>query len=162
QLQTLDPGAVWASNAPGVYASDLKALLNGARVVQDESSQTVSNRGSTQVVTPYDAQSTNVQDILTMISFYRFSGGAEYVGLSQNQLRHMEISDTIRLNHAVLIGHLDVAAGGLRLNDQQITPAGQQTLVRLFLPVDRRPAAAPAQTREDLERNPSLNSTDNN
>lgn len=151
QFQRLEPGMTWDSKAPGIYASDLKAFLNGARLVQDEESRSVSNRGSTQVVTPYDAQSKDAQYIITIASFYDASGGPDYVGLSHTQLRNMDISDTVRLNHAVLIGQMDVPVTSLNLNGQPIETSDSRTFVRLFLPVDRRPPAAMAPTRDELE-----------
>lgn len=142
----LAPGQVWDSDSTQVATSDLKGYLNASRIVQTDDGDARNKSGfakqrSTQVISPYNTRSLDEIYILTMISFYQFAGGAEYAGLSHSQLRQMELSDTIRLNHAVLIGHIDQPASSLSVDGEEVTPASRATLVRLFLPVNRRPAS---------------------
>ena len=146
----LEPGKTWDSRADSVAASDLKSFLNGSRLVKMTSSQ--SNRGSTQQVTPYNAASLDLQYMLTMATFYDVAGGIKYVGLSQDLLSHMELSDTIRLNHAVAIGVIDTPVTSLSTNDSEIEVTNSKTLVRLLLPVKRRPSEKLAPTAEDLKK----------
>ncbi len=150
-FDVLKPDVDWNAKAEGIYASDLKAFLIGARVVERGGSQS-SNRGATQISTPYDAQSTDAHYILTMLSLYNYAGGAEYAGLSHTQLKRLEVSDTVRLNHAVLIGRIDLPVTSLSVNNTNLEPAESQTLIRLFIPVDKRPAAGQAKLKEDLEK----------
>ena len=90
--------------------------------------------------------------MLTMATFYDVAGGIKYVGLSQDLLSHMELSDTIRLNHAVAIGVIDTPVTSLSTNDSEIEVTNSKTLVRLLLPVKRRPSEKLAPTAEDLKK----------
>ena len=142
---------VWDSNSSDIFPFDLKTWLNGARIVQTEGDDRPSNRGSTRVNTPYDKSSTDPHYILTMTSLFDVAGGSDYTGLAQSLLRHMELSDTIRLNHAVLIGLTDTPATSLVVGNETITPTTSRTVVRLILPVNRRPSTGLAPTKEELE-----------
>lgn len=135
----LAPGEVWDSRAEGVYAADLKSFLNAMRMVKD-ATQSSGKRGMTQVITQYNAKSNDPVYILTMATFYDAAGGSKYVGLSNALLDNVELSNTIRNNHAVLIGVAESPATNLAIADSQ-QPANQtKTIVRLLLPIDRRPA----------------------
>ncbi|MCA9085478.1 MAG: hypothetical protein KDA81_15555 [Planctomycetaceae bacterium] len=149
---SLKPGQVWEAGSPDIYASDLKGFLNGARIVQTDGGKRLVNRGSTQEIIPYDASSDHVDYITTMSSLYDASGGAAYVGLSRTMLARLELSDTIHLNHAVLIGRMDLPATTLLVNGVAAEPTRSQTVVRLFLNVDRRPAKGLALSAEELEK----------
>ncbi|MEZ6125603.1 MAG: hypothetical protein R3C49_20865 [Planctomycetaceae bacterium] len=150
QDSVLTPGQEWSARNPDIFASDLKAFLNASRLVQSASNK-LGTRGATQVITPYDRQSADPIYILSMSSFYQTAGGADYVGLSNALMGRVELSDTVRLNHAVLIGRADQAATGLSRDGQRIEPSESRTLVRLLIPVDRRPARGLAPTKEELE-----------
>ncbi len=146
---TLDPGEVWSSRSSSVSASDLKGFLNGSRLVKASTSG--SNRGSSQEITPYNAKSRDLQYMLTMATFYNVAGGNKYVGLSQDLLSHMEFSDTIRLNHAVGIGVIELPVTSLMMNGTDIEPTTSKTFVRLILPVKTRPSDSLAPTRAATE-----------
>jgi hypothetical protein len=87
-----------------------------------------------------------------MASFFDIAGGSKYVGLSQTLLRDLDLSDTIRLNHAVLVGRLETPATTLLVGAEELSPTRSSTLIRLLLPVDRRPAKGLARTKEDIEK----------
>ncbi|MFY9256561.1 MAG: hypothetical protein WAO83_24115 [Fuerstiella sp.] len=146
----LEPGQIWDSKSSSVAASDLKGFLNGSRLVKVNS--TDSNRGTSQEITPYNAKSTDLQYMLTMATFYNVAGGVNYVGLSQDLLNRMELSDTIRLNHAVAIGVIDAPATSLSMNGTKIPVTNSKTFVRLLLPVSRRPSEKLAPTEEDAKK----------
>ena len=90
--------------------------------------------------------------MLTMATFYNVAGGVNYVGLSQDLLNRMELSDTIRLNHAVAIGVIDAPATSLSMNGTKIPVTNSKTFVRLLLPVSRRPSEKLAPTEEDAKK----------
>lgn len=146
---TLSPGESWQARQPGVRASDLKAFLNGAVLVRSDKP---TQKASTQTATPYNSSSRDPQYILTMATFFEIAGGSKYVGLSQEYLRHMELSDTIRLNHAVLIGTMVRPATGLQIDGESITASKSTTLVRLLLPVNRRPAGRMMKTEDEIKQ----------
>lgn len=135
----LKAGEVWDSKSDGVYAADLKAFLNAMRMVKD-ATKTSGKRGMTQVVTQYDAKSKDPVYVITMSTFYDAAGGSKYVGLSNALLDNVELSNTIRKNHAVLIGVAETAATNLTVGDEQQTASQTKTIVRLLLPIDRRPS----------------------
>jgi hypothetical protein len=134
----LAAGEVWDSKID-IYAGDLKAFLNATRMVKD-ATKTTGNRGMTQVVTQYDAKSKDPVYVITMATFYDAAGGSKYVGLSNSVLGDVELSDTIRKNHAVLIGTADVPATNLAIGEIDQSASQSKTIVRLLLPLDRRPA----------------------
>ena len=152
--QVLKPGAVWDAASDDVVTADLKGYLNASRVVQDQSTANTDRQRSSQVISPYNSKSRDPLYIVNMLSFYDFAGGTDYVGLAHSQLRFLEVSDTIRLNHAVLIGKLDTPATSFEVNDHQVTPSESSTLVRVFLPVDRRPPGELAKLKEDVDSQP--------
>ena len=148
----LAAGDVWDSHSPEIFAFDLKTWLNGARTVSPSGSELRSHRGATTVNTPYDKLSADPHYILTMASLFDAAGGSGYTGLAQSLFREMELSDTIRLNHAVLIGLTATPATSLTVDDATIKPTTSRTVVRLVLPVNRRPSSGLALTREELEK----------
>jgi hypothetical protein len=133
-----------------VNATDLKSFLNGTRIVADGSSGNAAKRTATQTITPYRIAGRDPRDVVLMMTFYDSAGGASYVGLQQESLREMELSDTIRLNHAVLIGSMDVPVTELQMDDQTLSAEHSETIVRLLIPVDRRTYAATSMD-EDTE-----------
>ncbi len=146
----LSAGDVWDSSSPDIFAFDLKTWLNGSRTVRPGGGELRSNRGSTTVNTPYDKSSVDPHYILTMASLFDAAGGSGYTGLSQALFRQMELSDTIRLNHAVLIGLTETPATSLAVDNVAIEPTVSRTVVRLVLPVNRRESSGLAPTREEL------------
>lgn len=154
--QVLAAGEVWDSDVPHIMSADLKGFLNASHIVQtshdgNSKQSQFSKQRSTQMISAYDTKSVDEMYIMMMISFYEFAGGSDYAGLSHTQFRNLELSDTIRLNHAVLIGFVDEPAATLTLNNKVVEPANSATIVRVFLPVDRRPAGELAKTKEDIE-----------
>ena len=150
----LPPNVELSSADEGVSALDLKGYLNASRLVDAEDSRD-KNKYAVQVQTPYDATSTDRLYIVAMSNFYDVAGGAEYVGLTNSQLRNLEVSDTIRLNHAVLLGFIESEAPSLTVDGMENKSQGRETMVRLFIPVDRRPEDAMAPTEEDLQKQAS-------
>ncbi|MDG1896120.1 MAG: DUF4350 domain-containing protein [Fuerstiella sp.] len=148
----LSPGDVWDSNSPEIFPFDLKTWLTGVRSTAGGGNEPVSTRGSTQINTPYDKSSTDPHYILTMASLFDAAGGSNYTGLAQSLFRQMELSDSIRMNHAVLIGLAETPSTALAVGKQTIEPAISQTVIRLLLPVNRKPSSGLARTREELEK----------
>ena len=134
----IEPGQPWSRHAPGVRVSELKDFLRGVRLVESSPKRgDVSRSTTTQVQTAYNSQGSNPLDILLMISTYQATGGATYVRLSNDYLRRDEISDSLHLNTALLIGLADLPLANLELDHQPVTPVRTQTVVRFFLPVQR-------------------------
>lgn len=146
--EAIAAGQDWDSQADDVYASDLKAFLNASRLIK-EAGKSAGNRGMTQIVTPYNAESTDPVYIVTMATFYQAAGGSKYVGLSNSLLGQVELSDTIRMNHAVLIGVAEMPVTNLSIGDSPLPARQSKTIVRLLLPIDRRPSKGIAPKPDD-------------
>ena len=140
RTNSLSPGESVSMQDEEIIASDIKSFLNGRRIVASEQSDDSISRTSTQTITPYDTSSRSLLDIVTMITFYDDAGGSSYVGLQHDALSQMELSDTIRLNHAILIGAMSQPLTNLHVDGDVVQPSHSETIVRLILPVDRRPA----------------------
>lgn len=143
------PQSTFTANLKTLFASDLKSFLNASRLVLDQTSGTASTRGATQVSTPYNKQSDDAMYILTMASFYQTSGGYKYVGLGNSLVKKLDASDSIRLNHAVLIGTADIEATSIDVDGIDSVMSDTQTFVRVFLPVTRRGTTSIAEPDQD-------------
>ncbi|MEZ6060190.1 MAG: hypothetical protein R3C19_07510 [Planctomycetaceae bacterium] len=148
---SLAPGTALDLQRSDIRAADLKSFLNGTRLVRNTGSQ----RGSvapltTQIITPYNPLGRDPMDIVTMISLFEIAGGQSYVGLTQHQLRRLELSDSIRLNYALLLGRYSQPATELLQDGTAVPPADSETLVRLLIPVNRQPARRQGMTAEEM------------
>ena len=151
------PGQAWNRRSGFVRTSDLKSFLNGSRIVP-RSTATGSNKGkgeSQQLATPYNSRNTDPLDIIMMISLYDAAGSDAYVGLRNDLFRRMEISDSVRMNYAVMLGTIDEPLSQLTCDGLPLNPAASATVVRLLLPVSRDKPAAPAEIRPGNESSPA-------
>ena len=140
--RTLLPGEVWSRQQGNVRVSEIRDFLRGVRLLENSKTPEGTNplqSKVTQTQTPWDINSRNPLEILLMTSLYQSAGGEVFVQLQNDQLRRDEVSDTIVLNSALLIGSIDLPLSTLRLNDQETTPEASETVVRLFLPIRRLP-----------------------
>ena len=144
--RTIQPGEIWNRRNEWVRASDLKSFLNGVRIIQTaKASKNVVKGDSMQVTTPYNPQSRDPLEILTMVSLFDAAGGEAYSGLRNNSLRKLELSDSIRMNAALLLGRIKDVPSEFIVDEQRLEPAQSQTIIRILLPVVRKQAAPPAE-----------------
>lgn len=156
ESSVLAPGDRWNAQSAGTVSLELKGFLNASRRIDNPDSDPdnpFNRQTSLQAQSPYDIQSTDRMYIASMISFFEAAGGSEYAELSNAQLRDLEISSTIRLNHAVLLGFVDSEQPVLQTDGIECGSVSSQTLVRLFLPVRRQPAESLARSRQEQEDN---------
>ncbi|MEP3480897.1 MAG: hypothetical protein ABJZ55_16745 [Fuerstiella sp.] len=146
---TIASQSTFVANSESMFASDLKSFLNASRLVLDQKQNGTSSRGATQVTTPYNKKSNDPMYILTMASFYETAGGYKYVGLGNSLLGNLDASDSIRLNHAVLIGVADVEATRIDVKGIDATTRDTQTFIRAFLPVTHRGSSNIAEPDQD-------------
>ncbi|MFN9717680.1 MAG: hypothetical protein ACK58L_03240 [Planctomycetota bacterium] len=134
----LKPGEEWNRESEKVRISEIRDFLRGVRAVERGTTKKNSTDSNMmQVQTPYDSSSRDPQDILTMISLYEVAGGESYAKLANNAMRHDELSDSIPLTTAVLIGVFDEPLCDLTVDEQPVKATGSQTVVRFILPVTR-------------------------
>ena len=87
----------------------------------------------------WNPRDRNLPRIANMMMFYRSSGGQEYVGLSHAYHEFVEMTPTLSMDRAILVGELENRVSELKIDDQ---PAGELydtslTMVRVVLPVRR-------------------------
>ena len=134
----IPPNTEWTRESSKVKISEIRDFLKGVRAVERIGpKQMGSDSNMTQVQTPYDSNGTDPQDILTMISLFQIAGGESYVKLSNNSLRRDELSDSISLNTAMLIGVIDLPLTELVVDEKPVPATKSQTVVRFMLPVSR-------------------------
>lgn len=135
----IEPGRPWSRRSPGVRVLELKEFLRGVRLVEYAPKRgRTAETTKTQVQTAYNIRGKNPLEILLMVSTYQATGGETYVRLSNDYLRRDEISDSLHLNTALLIGLADLPLAELSLDKKPVQPVSSQTVVRFFLPVHRK------------------------
>ncbi|MBN2291485.1 MAG: hypothetical protein JXM70_03610 [Pirellulales bacterium] len=112
EFGTIDPGETVRIKDAKTTQS-LKTLLTGRRTVQSDDEKQVH-----QQATPYDGSSTNIDDILREMMFFKASGGKRYSHLTNNYQPFVDFSEIINLNRAVLVGY------GPETNDKQPSRGG--------------------------------------
>ena len=110
---------------------DLPRRLNGRRVVQ----------GSEQI-TPWNPSDRNsVPRLLEMFMFYKAASGPAYTSLLHRYQPHLDFSNLLSLDRAILIGRLDQPMASLSVSGEVGTPEAMQDMdqvwVRLVFPVEQ-------------------------
>ncbi|MCA9034488.1 MAG: hypothetical protein KDA91_05120 [Planctomycetaceae bacterium] len=144
EQRVIQPNSVWRRE-PWVRASDLKTFLNGVRIIASRKPGSTQSEAR-QVTTPYNPASRNPLEILTMISLFDIAGGEAYCGVSNHSLQHMEVSENIRINTALLIGRIDAPPTSFLVDGEAVTSSESGSIVRLLMPVKRRAAEEQAAT----------------
>jgi hypothetical protein len=110
---------------------DLSRRLNGRRVVQ----------GSEQI-TPWNPSERNsVPRLLEMLMFYKAASGPNYTSLLHRYQPHLDFSNLLNLDRAIMVGRLDEPLASLNVSGDAGTPSViqdmDQTWVRLVFPVEQ-------------------------
>ncbi len=110
---------------------DLPRRLNGRRVVE----------GSEQI-TPWNPSERNsVPRLLEMFMFYKAAAGPAYTSLLHRYQPHLDFSNLLNLDRAILIGRLDQPLASLNVSGDASTPSATQDMnqnwVRLVFPVQQ-------------------------
>jgi hypothetical protein len=138
KFRQIEPDQPWSRGSGGVRVSEVRDFLRGVRLVPRERKKgDTTSSAVTQIQSFYNTGGSNPLDILLMVSMYNLAGGEVYVRLQDDYLRKDEVSDTVQLNTAMLIGSVDLPLTQLQLDGQTIAPQTTQTVVRFFLPVTR-------------------------
>jgi hypothetical protein len=126
-------GVPWTRHTRAVRASDLRSYLNGVRVVRSEREN---NRHHAQsLVTAWNSRGRDPMDILLMISLYTAAGGDSYVGLHNDQFRQDDLTDSIRLNYALILGTINERHTSVLIDGNVVEPTESTTIVRILAPV---------------------------
>ena len=110
---------------------DLARRLNGRRVVE----------GSEQITPWNPAERNSVPRLLEMLMFYKAASGPNYTALLHRYQPHLDFSNLLMLDRAILIGRIDQPLAKLNVSGDASTPSAEQdmdqTWVRLVLPVEQ-------------------------
>ena len=85
--------------------------------------------------TPYDPSSTNLDQLVRMLTFHQAAGGSAYTGLNHARLHTLDLSELMQLGRAVLVGRVKTPVSRLLVNDQNVETAELNTYVRIIVPV---------------------------
>lgn len=144
--ESLAGGQKWTFEPGGSRISDLKSYLTGRRPARETPVEAGFAQSSIQVA--YNAGGRDPLDIVTMMSLSEVAGAGSYTSLSNHTLRRLDVSDSIRLNQALVIGWIESPATLLEVDGAAVSEQSSDTIVRFMLPVDRRPVR-PAETKEE-------------
>ncbi|MEY3456941.1 MAG: hypothetical protein RL215_98, partial [Planctomycetota bacterium] len=152
-IRELEPGEAWSRDAGGIRVLEIRDFLRGVRLASNPAKNPAQNKPTvSQLAQAWDVNNRNPLDILLMTSLYEAAGGRSFVQLKNDALRRDELSDSISLNTALLIGLMPRQLSEVLVNDQPVATEQAATIVRLFLPV--QPTAAGRPTAEPTEQTP--------
>jgi hypothetical protein len=85
--------------------------------------------------TPYDPTSTDLDSLVRMLTFHQAAGGRAYTGMNHDLLRTLDLSESMQLGNAILIGRLRMPISKPVVDGQVVEPIERLTYVRLVVPV---------------------------
>jgi hypothetical protein len=151
-IRELEPGETWSRNEGGIRVVEIRDFLRGVRLTSSPANNPGQNKLTvSQSAQAWDVNNRNPLDILLMASLYEAAGGRAFVQLRNDALRRDELSDSITLNTALLIGLMPRQLSEVLVDDQPVPPEQAATIVRLFLPVQpSAPSRPPAEPTEQI------------
>ncbi|MCH2200637.1 MAG: hypothetical protein MK102_01595 [Fuerstiella sp.] len=134
---SLPPGQKWNFQRGGTQISDLKTWLTGEREVREPPTRKPPGQSNSAV--PYNLHGRDPLDIVTMMTFFETAGADSYTRLQHDLLQRLEFSRSVQMNYALVVGWIDEPATNFEIDESQVTETSSMSVVRLMLPVDRRP-----------------------
>ena len=139
----IEPSVVWSSTGKTTGGRELKSFLTGSRF-QRTGRKGVGNSGDefehTQI--DWDRRETDLQTILRMVTLYKVAGGRDYTGLMNDAFAGLELSDSLPLDRAVLIGRLKTPGASIQIDGQPLPADRQESFIRVLLKVKDAPIEA--------------------
>lgn len=141
-LVAIEPGTDWSRTKGGVRVTDLRDVLRRVKAIEFQDARGKSLQPATTMVqSEYNVEDRDPLNILRMISLFDLAGGESYVKLHNDYLRSDQIGRGLQYNTALLIGTTTLPVSSLTLDETDLEATASDTIVRLFLPVERRPAS---------------------
>jgi hypothetical protein len=100
----------------------------------------------------YDPLSQDRDMVVRMMSFHQLMGGTGYSQLHHAAAGETDCSTAIPLNTAILFGRLIQPWTQLKINGAVPEHGRQDTYIRVFLPVDRKPRPSDAPVPDDIRQ----------
>ncbi|MCA9061047.1 MAG: hypothetical protein KDA85_21190, partial [Planctomycetaceae bacterium] len=135
--RALMPGEVCNRERSLTKVTELRSFLSSTRATRAAAIAGGQSSGVSAALANYDVLNDDPVDIMMMLSLYSAAGGVDYTRVHNDQLRRMEVSDSIRLNQVLLIGLIDLPVTTVYVDEQPVEPLTQTTVVRLILPVEQ-------------------------
>ncbi|MFM7057636.1 MAG: hypothetical protein ACKO2P_12020 [Planctomycetota bacterium] len=137
-VRQLEPGEVWSREQGGIRVLEIRDFLRGVRLTAASSGTGPASQNNLSMPQKsWDVGNRNPLDILLMASLYESAGGRAWVQLRSDALRRDELSDTIALNTALLVGMIAEPLSDVQVDEHAVRSGATATVVRLFLPVER-------------------------
>jgi len=151
-LATLSPGEVLELPGSSILQRELTAFLTGTTKLMVKRKSGV---GEDLIIRrrDYDPFSRDLEYILSLLTFYEIVGGEEYTKLSNIELTDWDLSESIALKRAVLIGKMTGDRPQPSVEGETVITNSDVTFVRFVLPV--------AQSGQALDRLPQYDKNGN-
>lgn len=132
----LRPGEIWTPNSATVSQRELKGYLTGRtmRTIKKQNEVGEKLLVSNAIYNPLDP---NPDFLSRFVTFYEACGGMDYTKLSNSELKHLDLSHQLSLNHAVLMGRLEQNPVTVEVDGAEEPMENHATYVRLLIPVER-------------------------
>lgn len=154
-IKELEPGEIWSRETGGIRVVEIRDFLRGVRIATTPPNSPATPRNNVaQPQLAWDISNRNPLDILLMASLYKSAGGKSWVQLRNDTLRRDELSDSITVNTAVLIGLMPEQLSQVEINGSPVPTSDSATIVRLFIPVDRVSTNQPQATTKEPDQQP--------
>jgi hypothetical protein len=85
--------------------------------------------------TKYNPRSTDILPIIRMLTFHEESGGEQYTSLVNHALPEYELTQSLSLDRAIIVGTISTPTTELKINDSTLTPTARESFVRIVIPV---------------------------
>lgn len=141
---------VFRIDQPNVFPRELRAFLTGRVATGTQKTGSQAADAANQFIA-YDTMSRDPAGILRILTFHDEVGAAKYTGLTNRVLVSQDMSHLIRLGRAVLFGRLNASVATVRVDGAEVSPARDETFVRIILPVSKVGSDMPG-TLEKLDK----------
>lgn len=137
----IEPGVVWTATGKTTGGRELRSYLTGSTFQRTDRNKGDRAGGAEFEYSQVDwnRRETDLQTILRMVTFYQIAGGRDYTGLLNDAFSNLELSDSLPLDRAVLIGRLNRSGATVQIDGQPLQPDLQESFVRVLLPVEDAP-----------------------
>ena len=123
----------------------MRSFLTGAqfRFTEDKSMTSTGGGKYEKRQDAWDSRSSNLRDIVQMLTWHELAGGSGYTRLNNSALQEFELSSHVDLGRAVLLAEASSPISSLSINGSEAGASDQRTttIIRVILPVDEAPIA---------------------
>ena len=135
---TLKPDVVWNLESNLIKSQQLNSFLTGTIAYRIQHKTGADDVAHEQ--TKYNPRATNLLPIIRMLSLHDHAGGQQYTSLGNDSLREFELSESLPLDRAIILGRVPTASTQININGHSQPPAKSESFVRIVIPVlDKEP-----------------------